>query len=1194
MGRYEHSKTLRPLAYFILAAITFVLLAVGAIGGNRAAYAAPPPDLERTPLITGLSEPTAFRHLPDGRILIAEKAGAIKLSADGQPLTTVVTIPTDHREERGLLGIEPDPDFATNGWLYVAYTTAANYDRLSRFTMTGGGSIALGSEIVLLESTQSADIFHHGGEVRFGPDGKLYWAMGMNTFSPNSQDLTNIHGKVLRLNKDGSIPPDNPFVNTPNAVDQIWAYGLRNPFRFTFTPNGKLFAGDVGGDSWEELNFVQSGGNYGWPAAEGNCTACPYINPTYAYPHTPPPAKAGSISATMVYAGSNLPAQYQDKFFIGDYTLGWVKYLTFDADYSTFISEHMFDPEAGTIVQISQGPDQNIYQLNIYPGVLYKIAPSGGNRTPTAVATANPVAGLAPLDVTFSSAGSNDPDGTPLTYSWDFGDGTTSTEANPTKTYTINGTYNVVLTVSDGDKSATATVKVTVGNRLPTATITAPTNGANYNAGDTIAFTATGTDPEDGDLPDSAFTWKVEFHHADHIHPFRDSITGKTGMVELATSPDNSSTTWYRFIVTVTDSAGLTDTKSVDIYPNLVDITWTTNYPDAKFTIDGIPYIGSRTERAVVGVRRVLDAPSPQYVATTQYVFSSWSDGQPQNHTITTPATNTAYTANFSQFQQPPAPWRSQDVGPTVATGYDSYDNGTYTVRGAGGDIWGTIDEFHYLHQPLNGDGEIIARVTSQDRTSDWAKSGIMIKESATPGAKYALLAVTPDNGINFQYNFDGQGASTPYTFPNAWLKLKRAGNVFTAYTSADGATWTQLGAPVTIDMASSVTIGLFVCSHQYGVLNTSQFDNVSVNTGWSNQDIGEPGVAGSATQAADGTYTVKGSGNDIWAANDQFHYVYQPLVGDGELSARVTSQTNTEGWAKAGVMIKQSTTAGSPYALVGVTPDNGVNFQHSYNSNTGGGPYAFPNAWLKIKRVGSIITGYTSSDGVTWTEVGTANITMTPDATIGLFVTSHNNTALSTATFDNIQLVTTPPQSTQPPAPWEVRDVGSPAVAGSSNYTNGVFTLNGAGEDIWALTDQFHFVHQTLPASGEIVARVTSQGTETGGWAKSGIMIKQSTAAGSPYALLAVTPDNGINLQHDFYNNTAGGAYTFPVWLKLTRNGNIVQAYRSTDGATWTEVGTVTTTLGSGSVQAGLFVSSHNGAQLNTSTFDNVSVTPY
>ena len=139
--------------------------------------------------------------------------------------------------------------------------------------------------------------------------------------------------------------------------------------------------------------------------------------------------------------------------------------------------------------------------------------------------------------------------------------------------------------------------------------------------------------------------------------------------------------------------------------------------------------------------------------------------------------------------------------------------------------------------------------------------------------------------------------------------------------------------------MTDPVTIGLFNCAHNASALNTATFDNVSVTAGsalpspWADSDVGSPAVAGAASDA-NGVFTVNGSGADIWGSSDQFNYVSQPLTGDGTIVARVTSQSNTDPWAKAGIMIKQSTTSNSPYALLAVTPGNGVAFQYGYNTS--------------------------------------------------------------------------------------------------------------------------------------------------------------------------------------------------------------------------------------------------------------------
>jgi PKD repeat protein len=130
------------------------------------------------------------------------------------------------------------------------------------------------------------------------------------------------------------------------------------------------------------------------------------------------------MTSVVVYTGSTFGDSYQNKVFIADYSLGWIKELTFDSEYTSFIGERMFDDQAGTTVKLVQGPDGNLYQLTIYPGELSRIAPSGGNVAPTAVITATPNNGLAPLTVNFSSDGSNDTESPTPTYAWNFGTAT--------------------------------------------------------------------------------------------------------------------------------------------------------------------------------------------------------------------------------------------------------------------------------------------------------------------------------------------------------------------------------------------------------------------------------------------------------------------------------------------------------------------------------------------------------------------------------------------------------------------------------------------------------------------------------------------------------------------------------------------------------------------------------------------------
>jgi regulation of enolase protein 1 (concanavalin A-like superfamily) len=178
-----------------------------------------------------------------------------------------------------------------------------------------------------------------------------------------------------------------------------------------------------------------------------------------------------------------------------------------------------------------------------------------------------------------------------------------------------------------------------------------------------------------------------------------------------------------------------------------------------------------------------------------------------------------------------PSPWLDSDVGSPAIAGSASYTNGVFTVNGAGADIWGTSDQFNYAYQNVNGNGTLIARVTSQSNTSSNAKAGIMFKQSTTAGSSYILIAVAPGGGIKVQYNFNGSIGGATYTFPNVWMKLTRSGSTFIASTSSDGVNWTQVLSK-TLTITTSATFGLFTCSHNATALGTATFDNVSFTPG--------------------------------------------------------------------------------------------------------------------------------------------------------------------------------------------------------------------------------------------------------------------------------------------------------------------------------------------------------------------------
>jgi YVTN family beta-propeller protein len=361
---------------------------------------------QQTVLVSGLNAPVDFAFLPDGRMLIAGIGGDIQVfnpntgQLQSRPL---VTIPVSTGGDRGVGGIAVDPNFAQNGNIYVSYITPDSYERLSRFTVTDPTAVVLtvdpASEEVLLQGNQPAADSHLGGAVRFGPDGKLYLSVGNNDFwvnpppgftypSNNAQDLSNIYGKILRLNPDGTVPSDNPFASPADIAagdnPYIYAYGFRNPFRMAFTSTGQLLVADAGEAAWEEVDNVTAGGNYGWPLAEGPCngigtTSCStpsaYINPIYSYGHT---GNSTTISAVLHYTGSAFGPTYQNDVFIADWSHGTITALTCASGYTACGSPTSFGPIDNAFdgpVELLQGPDGNIYALQIGSGTLSRIGP---------------------------------------------------------------------------------------------------------------------------------------------------------------------------------------------------------------------------------------------------------------------------------------------------------------------------------------------------------------------------------------------------------------------------------------------------------------------------------------------------------------------------------------------------------------------------------------------------------------------------------------------------------------------------------------------------------------------------------------------------------------------------------------------------------------------------------------------------
>jgi regulation of enolase protein 1 (concanavalin A-like superfamily) len=557
-----------------------------------------------------------------------------------------------------------------------------------------------------------------------------------------------------------------------------------------------------------------------------------------------------------------------------------------------------------------------------------------------------------------------------------------------------------------------------------------------------------------------------------------------------------------------------------------------------------------------------------------------------------------------------PSGWNCGDVGDPLTVGDQSASGSVWTLQGAGTGIGGRSDQFHYVAQPAASDATVSIRLIGQTGAAAAARAGLMMRSDWSANAAYYGAFLTPAGNVVVSFrDTKGLPANTLVTRPGSvpeYLEIARSGSVFTTYTSPDGVNWTPIvgSSRSPSQLVGAVLAGVAVTSGTPGAANQVTGDGFQLvssappapticPSGWTCSDVGSPIPAGSQ-YLVDGDLSLLAGGKDLWGTFDEFRYVYQPLAGNATVTTHVSSQGDTDPWAKAGVMVRTSSDPSAPYFGVFVTPEgNGTVVQ--YRTTAGGsttqvsGVAGDAPTYLRVVRSGSTFTAYTSSDGTNWIAYpgSTTSIpALGGSAGAGLASTSHQFVT-NTTVFDGFSVTAGTPNL---PAPWLEADTGDATPAGSASFSNGVFTIAGGGNDIWGTLDQAHFVYQSLTGDATITTRVAAQ-SDTDPWAKSGVMIKQSTTAGSPYALLAVTPGNGIAFQYGYDTNVGGGTYSAPEWLRLSRSGNVITAYSSPDGQTWTEVGSTTLTL-SGPVLVGLFVCSHNSGLLNTSTFGDVTVT--
>jgi glucose/arabinose dehydrogenase len=524
---------LRPFrnGFLLLGCVLASLAAAG-----QASAASLPAGFGETPIVkTPASEPVDAAWSPDGRVFVADREGRVYVHNPGDPATTV-TLLVDIRPEvsfadgtdRGLMGIATDIDFAANHRLYLLYTVGTDDSDPKVSTLTwvsvdpdnsvvGGQTtptehLILGSERSLQPTSSPNGVCgtvsdthdcipsegksHSVGTVRSAPDGTLYVSTGdghdftkLDPLAYNANDPHTFRGKIMHIDRDGNGLPSHPFCpgdSLSNVCSKIWAKGIRQPFRFTLRPGGGIAFGEVGEDSFEELDLASGGEDFGWPCWEASehTTSPDYASspqcaavyaaggvtgPALVYPHLPrsmipgrcsPGAPNGNaIIGGPTYMGDQYPVGYRGTIFFGDFMCSWLDRASVSGTRVTGFTN--FSPDWRG-VDLESAPDGNLAYVDSMSGELREIVYLPGNHRPTVSAGVSPASGAAPLSVKFTSSAA-DPDGDALNYDWDFGDGSHSTAASPKHIYTTTGAIVATVTVDDArGMSASASVPVQV------------------------------------------------------------------------------------------------------------------------------------------------------------------------------------------------------------------------------------------------------------------------------------------------------------------------------------------------------------------------------------------------------------------------------------------------------------------------------------------------------------------------------------------------------------------------------------------------------------------------------------------------------------------------------------------------------------------------------------------------------------
>ena len=607
----------------------------------------------------------------------------------------------------GVLNIEPHPDFATNRYLFIYYTRIVPncpedeklgpFHRLSRFTIDAATlQVNLNSEVVLLETPPAKVALHAGGAMVIGNDRLIYLVIGDGGDLRQAQDLRNLYGKLVRLDLNGNVPAGNPYtsasggkgvncrvnkgtpsIGTPaDAVcEESFAFGFRNPFRMGLDVNTKnkvrFSIGDVGNANWEEISYGGTdfnGTNYGWAQFEGPCvlnsfTDCPlpkngFTDPFYYYIHSP---NGGAVTGTVSVPNGLWPAKYKNLFIefvegkifnlIADNSVGC---RTCTPPRPNFRNETFQDGDR--MVDLFFGPYKNtqaLYYISRGGGDnIRRIRYLGGtNDPPTAIITVSKNAFMIDETIDIDGSESSDPNGDALVYMWNFGDGRNSTLKKPTLSYSLLGTFEIKLIVTDTSGLTSTAFETIIVGKPPILTFESPKAGANFEVEEVLRLKGNARDSS-GDLIDaSRIFWEVRLRHGGHFHPFMPLQPGTDLNALPAPQPEDflaARNSYLVVVLTALDSNGLSTTRRRNIYPEKVKIDIRADPQGLTVLVGDFPVVTPATIIAWQNQNLKLDVEDQG-----EFVFQSWNIGGPRERRFLVPPVNaTANPKIIARFRE--------------------------------------------------------------------------------------------------------------------------------------------------------------------------------------------------------------------------------------------------------------------------------------------------------------------------------------------------------------------------------------------------------------------------------------------------------------------------------------------------------------------------------------------------------------